>query len=120
MTESAAELYVYYRVPVAACDQAADELTTALQALRKTYPALASRWLERVEPPKPASVPQDSTDNRDEMRTWMEIHHQPGGLDAAAVADICAMLLPWPSVRIGPRHVEVFAPLPARGAPRCA
>lgn len=116
MTESAAELYVYYRVPAAACEQAVDELTTALQALRKTYPALASRWLERVERPET----QSSADNRDEMRTWMEIHHQPGGLDAAAVADICAMLLPWPSARAGPRHVEVFAPLPARGAPRCA
>ena len=116
MTASPAELYVYYRVPAAACDQAADELATALQTLRKTYPALVSRCLQRVERPEM----QSSADNRDEMRTWMEIHHQPGGLDAAAVAEICAMLLPWPSARVGPRHVEVFASLPAGGAPRCA
>lgn len=116
MTEPAAELYVYYRVPAAACDQAEAELAAVQQTLRKTYPALTSRWLQRVERPEP----QDSLGNRDEMRTWMEIHHQPGGLDAATVADICAMLLPWPSARAGPRHVEVFASLPARGAPRCA
>lgn len=41
----------------------------------------------------------------------MEIHSVPGGLTDDEVADICHLLLPWPSVRSGPRHVEVFAAL---------
>ncbi|MEY2873348.1 MAG: hypothetical protein RLZZ373_719 [Pseudomonadota bacterium] len=97
------ELYVYYRVPCAGSAQAQAEITAAHAALQQSLPALSSRWLQRLE-------------IRDEMLTWMEIHHQPGGLDASTIANICEMLSPWPSVRVGPRHIEVFATLPARGA----
>lgn len=97
------ELYVYYRVPASAHVQALDEVQVAHAALRASLPALTSRCLRRVE-------------KRDEIHTWMEIHHQPEGLDAPTVAHICAILAPWPSVRVGPRHVEVFATLPASGA----
>lgn len=97
------ELYVYYRVPAAAAEQARAEVLAAHAALRDVWPALTSRCLQRSE-------------NRDEMRTWMEIHHQPGGLDAATMANICAMLSPWPSARAGPRHTEIFATLPTSGA----
>lgn len=96
------ELYVYYRVPAAAAAQAWDEVQAAHAALRATWPALTSRCLQRTE-------------NREKMLTWMEIHHQPGGLDAASVDHICAMLRPWPSARVGDRHVELFAALPAGG-----
>ncbi|WP_310459961.1 DUF4936 family protein [Sphaerotilus sp.] len=100
-----AELYVYYRVPATASAQAQAqaEIQAAHAALRKSWPALASRCLQRPE-------------IRDGMRTWMEIHHQPGGLDAATIANICAMLSPWPSARVGPRHTEIFATLPTSGA----
>lgn len=101
------ELYVYYRVPTATAEQAQVEMAAVHATLLKTYPNLHSRWLLR-------------RDNRDEMLTWMEVHHQAGGLDAATVAHICAILSPWPSARVGPRHVEVFDPLPARGALPCA
>ncbi len=96
------ELYVYYRMPAAAAAQALVEVQAAHAALQEFWPMLTSRRLER-------------TGNRDGMLTWMEIHHQPGGLDAASVDHICAMLSPWPSERVGARHVEVFAPLPASG-----
>jgi hypothetical protein len=102
-SETGGTLYVYYRVPAAAAEQARAEIQAAHAALRHVWPALTSRCLQRLE-------------NRDEMRTWMEIHHQPGGLDAATMASICAMLSPWPSVRAGPRHTEIFATLPASGA----
>jgi hypothetical protein len=102
MTMSGGELYVYYRVPRADSAQAQTEMAAVHETLRLRFPALESQWLQRLE-------------NRDEMLTWMEIHRQPGGLDASTVAHICEMLLPWPSVRVGPRHVEVFASLPARG-----
>lgn len=93
------ELYVYYRVPLAAADQAQAETVSMRAVLRERYPRLHSRWLQRAE-------------IRDEFLTWMEIHSVPGGLTADEVADICHLLLPWPSVRSGPRHVEVFAALP--------
>ena len=102
MTESGGELYIYYRVPRAACGQAQAEMLAVQEQLRQRFPALQSQWLQRLE-------------NRDEMLTWMEIHRQPGGLDTSTVAHICEMLMPWPSVRVGPRHVEVFASLPDRG-----
>jgi endonuclease V-like protein UPF0215 family len=101
------ELYVYYRLPAAAAVQAQAEMAAVHETLLKTYPNLHSRWLQRCE-------------NRDEMRTWMEIHHQAGGLDAATMSHVCEILSPWPSARAGPRHVEVFASLPARGALPCA
>lgn len=101
------ELYVYYRVPAAAAEQAQAEMAAAHATLLKTCPGLHSRWLQRQG-------------NRDEMLTWMEIHHQPGGLDAVTIAHIGEILMPWPSARVGPRHVEVFASLPARGALPCA
>lgn len=101
------ELYVYYRVPAAAAEQAQAEMAAVHATLLKTCPDLHSRWLQRCE-------------NRDEMLTWMEVHHQAGGLDAATVTHLCAILSPWPSARVGPRHVEVFASLPARGALPCA
>lgn len=96
------ELYVYYRVPATAAAQARDEVLAAHAALRATRPSLTSRCLQRPE-------------IRDGMLTWMEIHHQPGGLDAAGVDHICAMLRPWPTARVGDRHVELFAALPASG-----
>ncbi|MEX8495175.1 DUF4936 family protein [Sphaerotilus sp.] len=96
------ELYIYYRVRHADSGQARTEMAAAHETLRQRFPTLESRWLQRLE-------------DRDEMLTWMEIHRQPGGLDAPTVAHICEMLLPWPSVRVGPRHVEVFASLPVRG-----
>ena len=96
------ELYVYYRVPADAAAQARQEVLAAHAALRAHWPSLTSRCLQRTE-------------NREQMLTWMEIHHQPGGLDAAAVDHICAMLRPWPTARVGDRHVELFAALPASG-----
>lgn len=93
------ELYVYYRVPQAAADQARADVVSMQAALRVQHPRVHSRWLQRVE-------------IRDEFITWMEIHSVPGGLSADEVTDICHLLLPWPSVRSGPRHVEVFAALP--------
>lgn len=92
------ELYVYYRVPLAAAAQAQSELAAMRALLRRQHARVHSRWLQRVE-------------IRDEFITWMEIHTVPGGLTDDEVTDICHLLLPWPSVRSGPRHVEVFAAL---------
>ena len=101
--ERRGELYVYYRVPRTDSAQAQTELAAVQETLRQRFPTLQSQWLQRLE-------------NRDEILTWMEIHRLPEGLDAASVAHICEILLPWPSMRVGPRHVEVFATLPVRGA----
>jgi hypothetical protein len=102
------ELYVYYRVPddPAALALAHAERATMAALLRGRWPGLRTRWLERTE-------------IRDGMRTWMEIHRHPDGLDPQDVAHIGDLLSPWPSVRAGPRHVEVFATLPD-SADRCA
>jgi hypothetical protein len=96
------ELYVYYRVPCAGSEQARAELAAVHETLQQQFPALQSRWLQRQE-------------NSAEMHTWMEIHRASEGLDDATVAHICALLLPWPSMRAGPRHVEIFASLPVSG-----
>jgi hypothetical protein len=103
---TALSLYVYYRLPAAAREQAQDELTVAHAALQQRWPSVSSQLLEKQ------SVPGI----RDEMLTWMEVHQQPGGLDASTSHAICAMLAPWPSARVGARHVELFATLPARSA----
>ncbi|WP_294000134.1 DUF4936 family protein [Sphaerotilus sp.] len=104
-----AALYVYYRLPSAARWQAQTELAAAHAALQATWPRLSSRVLQKSDAESAAAI-------RDEMLTWMEIHHQPGGLDTSTIASICEMLAPWPSARVGARHVEVFATLPASGA----
>lgn len=103
----ALSLYVYYRLPAAARAQAQAELTAAHAALQQRWPSVSSQLLEK----------QLAPDIRDEMLTWMEIHQQPGGLDASTCQAICAMLAPWPSARVGARHVELFATLPDRSAP---
>lgn len=103
---TALSLYVYYRLPAAAREQAQAELTVAHAALQQRWPSVSSQLLEKQ------SVPGI----RDEMLTWMEVHQQPGGLDASTSHAICAMLAPWPSARVGARHVELFATLPARSA----
>ena len=92
------ELYVYYRVPLAAADQVRAEVASMRALLRERHVRVHSRWLQRAE-------------IRDEFLTLMEIHSVPGGLTDDEVADICHLLLPWPSVRSGPRHVEVFTAL---------
>lgn len=101
------ELYVYYRLPQAATAAAQAELAAAFASLRQSFPTISSRCLQRLE-------------KRDEILTWMEIHQRPGGLDAASIDQICAMLAPWPSARQGPRHVELFATLPSGGDSECA
>jgi hypothetical protein len=110
------ELYVYYRLPLAAVPQALAELQTAHAALRSRWPLLTSRCLQRVPEPLDPLDPLDRSGEKcDGIITFMEIHHQPEGLDAASMDQMCAMLSPWPSARVGDRHVEAFAPLPASG-----
>jgi len=104
MTMAGSELYIYYRVPCGDSEQARTEMAAVHETLQQRFPALQSRWLQRQA-------------HGDAMHTWMEIHRMSGGLDAPTVAHICEMLLPWPSMRVGPRHVEVFASLPARSVP---
>lgn len=112
--DGAVELYVYYRLPASALPQALAELQVAHAALRDRWPALSSRCLQRAPTCHDNRVAQ-SAQECDEILTLMEIHHQSGGLDAASVDRICAMLSPWPTARVGDRHVEVFVALPASG-----
>lgn len=97
------ELYVYYKVPLALAAQAGAEVPAMRARVLQACPGVQSRWLRRTE-------------IRDEMLTWMEIHTHPDGLDPVAVERICATLIDWPSVHVGPRHAEIFAALPVSPA----
>lgn len=94
------ELYIYYRIGEGDAAAFAAELDELVPVLAARFPGLHSRWLQRPQ-------------SRDGMLTIMEIHRHPDGLGEALVTDILTVLSPWPSVRAGPRHVEVFTVLTA-------
>jgi hypothetical protein len=91
-----AELYVYYRVPVAARIAALAQVQHVQTALIGVHAGLQVRCLVRADDAPTGEM------------TCMEIYRHPRGVDATLQADIDAAMSAWPTQRIGPRHVERF------------
>ncbi|WP_280150320.1 DUF4936 family protein [Piscinibacter sp. XHJ-5] len=96
------ELFIYYRIPSAAADEAL-AAALALQArLRQRHPGLTARLLRRP-------------DDANEQQTWMETYAylrdtEPAGVTSALeaeIADEARVLAPFIA---GARHTEVFIP----------
>lgn len=101
----ACEVYVYYRVPRSQQQTAANDVAALQRALGQQLAGLTCRFLIRADdgPATDGSGPSTCT--------CMEIYRHPEGLSAAAQALIDAQGTPWPTARIGPRHVERFVPI---------
>jgi Domain of unknown function (DUF4936) len=93
------ELYCYYRVPAVTADAARAEIAALHQRLRAALPGLQARLLQRTDT-------AESTD-----ATWMETYCHPEGLGADALSHIVDAGAALPTGRVGPRHLERFAPL---------
>jgi hypothetical protein len=119
------ELYVYYRAPADRRAAVQASMHTALAVLMRTRPGLLCRLLLRCdEPVEPAVVAAVQGGARAEADasaaavpgmddTWMEIHQRGGGLQPGDIASIRSTLTDLPTTRLGPRHLEWFAALPA-------
>jgi Domain of unknown function (DUF4936) len=101
MPEAAAgapELFIYYRVPVAAEAPLREAVVGLQRGLCAAYPGLQARLLRRPE-------------LRAGELTFMEVYARPAvGIDAhlqAAIEQAALTLGPWLS---GGRHTEVFHP----------
>jgi hypothetical protein len=124
-THAGVELYVYYRAPAEHRAAVQASMHTALAVLMRTRPGLHCRLLLRcIEPVGPVVVAAVQGGARAEADagaaagpgmddTWMEIHQRAGGLHPGDIAGIRATLSELPTTRLGPRHLEWFAALPA-------
>lgn len=93
---SAAELYVYYKLPATQAAAARAALAPAWAGLHARWPQLQSRLLQREAPAA------------DGLLTWMEIHRPAAGMPAAWEQDLTPLaeaLAPWLA---GARHTERF------------
>lgn len=93
------ELFVYYRVPEAACMPVAAVVAAMHRELVAEWPGLQARVLRRP-------------DARDGQATLMETYARPGpGIDAALHEAIDrAAVRALTGFGAGPRHTEVFLP----------
>ena len=91
-------LYVYWKIEPAALDAALRCARKAQDGLRRRHPGLdTGLWCRETPGDRPATV--------------METYQLPGGVSAAAEADIeAALALALAAVPAGPRHVEAFRP----------
>lgn len=97
------ELYVYYRVPADQASAAGLEVDATQQALKRRWPGLHARRLQRV----PIGPAGPATDERAPL-TWMEIYSHPDGLDPLRLAALIEATAALPSARLGDRHLEGF------------
>jgi hypothetical protein len=94
------ELFIYWRARLADAAQTSAAARRFQADLRHAHPALQAQLYQR-------------SDSETGLLTLMETYRHPGGIPAALRRQIVeqgqALLNPWFD---GPRHVEVFTPLP--------
>ncbi|MFO1220819.1 MAG: DUF4936 family protein [Burkholderiaceae bacterium] len=103
MSSTQRELFVYYRVDAAECEQASGAVRAFQQALRTAHPALTTRLLRRPE-------------TKGGQVTLMEMYALdpaacPDGIDDAWLARIEGAAIVVRRWQHGERHVEWFDPL---------
>ncbi|MFM8900587.1 MAG: DUF4936 family protein [Burkholderiales bacterium] len=91
------ELFIYFRASAHEDDQVRQAISHMQEQLRKSWPGLSTRCLNRPNP-------------QDDLRTWMEVYamKQEEGVSPAvqaAIESAAQALSPW---IVGTRHVEVF------------
>jgi Domain of unknown function (DUF4936) len=101
MSDAPHSVYVYYRVALGQAPAAQAGVHRLFQSLKASCPGLQTRLMRKVHGPQAESD-----------ATWMEVYTHPQGVDAellARMADEAHALL---AHQTGPRHVEVFTPMP--------
>ena len=108
MSDAPRSLFVYYRVPVRQQDAARRAVDAIHAQLRKAYPGLNARLMQRADTAVDAQA-----------HTWMEVYEHPSGVSQACEQSLAVLFEALPPDLIGPRHTEVFCPMAAspRGEP---
>jgi len=101
-TTAKPSLFVYYRVPHARKQAAAQAVWAMQAALSRQWPSLDAQLMRRAD----ASAQNEAAED-----TWMETYAHPEGVSAALMEAIAAQARALPDGLIGVRHVETFVPL---------
>lgn len=94
-------LFIYYRVPDAHNAEAFQLISALQQGLMQRLPGLRARLWCRADEHTPQASEQ----------TWMEVYEHPEGVSPLCEQWLAERVSGLPAGLIGPRHVEVFAPL---------
>jgi len=104
MSDAPRSVYVYYRVAPERTLDAQDGVKRLFQSLSAACPGLTTRLMCKAQG---AEVEGDVT--------WMEVYEHPQGVSAewqSLMQEQAHQLL---AHQTGPRHVEVFTPMPGFG-----
>jgi len=94
--------FVYYRVPLANGQAAAQAVQEMQASLTRQWPGLQARLMRRTDASQSHSSEED---------TWMETYEHPSGVTSSIAQAIAAQAGTLPGGLIGVRHVETFVPL---------
>ncbi len=103
MSDVLRSVYVYYRVAPGQEAAARAGVHGLFRALQAACPGLRARLMCKL-PEAGQATPGDAT--------WMEVYEHPLGVPADILAHLDEQARALLGHQTGPRHVEVFAPLP--------
>lgn len=104
MSDAPRSVYVYYRVAPGHALSAQEGVRRLFQVLAASCPGLQTQLMCK------APGPQEDGD-----ATWMEVYAHPQGVPADFLVHLTEQAHTLLDHQTGPRHVEVFSPLPGFG-----
>ncbi len=102
--------YVYYRVPVGREAAVLSRVATLFKTLMATQPGLQTRLMHKLD----AAV-LSGAEHSTAGATWMEVYEHPQGVSVACLRRMKEMAQTLLADQTGPRHLELFAPVPVTG-----
>jgi hypothetical protein len=103
--------FIYYKVPVARRQEAAEAVEALQAGLRSNWPGVTTRLMRRSDEPPGAQ-------GEARQETWMEVYEHADGLGEHFVRDLQARIAKVPAGLMGVRHTETFSAIaPTTGSP---